>query len=114
MKHWRFLPPIIFHSKVLTQQKFGFILFGNRKDEKLLDWLTCYGIILGVAKGLAYLHEESHIRIIHRDIKPSNILLDDELNPVIADFGLAILVSNDDATFINTRVARTIRFGNYT
>ncbi|MCO5593100.1 hypothetical protein L7F22_047106 [Adiantum nelumboides] len=71
-----------------------------------LDWSTRYGIIFGMAKGLAYLHEESHIRIIHRDIKASNILLDDQLNPIIADFGLARLVK-ENATQINTAVAGT-------
>ncbi|KAI5070532.1 hypothetical protein GOP47_0014875 [Adiantum capillus-veneris] len=62
-----------------------------------------------MAKGLAYLHEESHTQIIHRDIKPSNILLDDQLNPVIPDFGLARLVK-DDATHVNTGVAGTIGY----
>ncbi|MCO5562699.1 hypothetical protein L7F22_016329 [Adiantum nelumboides] len=82
-------------------------LFLSATGNRILNWSTRYGVILGMAKGLAYLHEESHTRIIHRDIKPSNVLLDDELNPIIADFGLARLV-RDNATHVNTGVAGTM------
>ncbi|CAN1263273.1 Probable LRR receptor-like serine/threonine-protein kinase At1g56130 [Linum perenne] len=74
-----------------------------------LDWPTRYDICLGIARGLAYLHEESRLRIVHRDVKASNILLDSELVPKISDFGLAKLY-DDKKTHISTRVAGTIGY----
>ncbi|EEC78865.1 hypothetical protein OsI_19220 [Oryza sativa Indica Group] len=56
-----------------------------------LDWVMRFEIILGIARGLTYLHEESSVRIVHRDIKASNVLLDTNLIPKISDFGLAKL-----------------------
>ncbi|XP_062012440.1 probable LRR receptor-like serine/threonine-protein kinase At1g56130 isoform X2 [Rosa rugosa] len=80
-------------------------LFGT--NDLHLDWLTRFNIMLGTARGLAYLHEESSPRIVHRDVKASNILLDAELCPKISDFGLAKLY-DDDKTHISTRVAGTM------
>ncbi|KAL7130612.1 hypothetical protein ABFS83_13G146000 [Erythranthe nasuta] len=83
-------------------------LFGRIKSPRL-DWPTRFDICLGVARGLAYLHEESRLRIVHRDVKASNILLDSKFNPKISDFGLAKLYDDRD-THISTRVAGTIGY----
>jgi serine/threonine protein kinase len=62
-----------------------------------------------MARGLAYLHQEFHVCIIHRDIKSSNVLLDDDFQPKIADFGLARLLP-DDHSHLSTKFAGTLSF----
>uniref|UniRef100_A0A0E0L0B0 non-specific serine/threonine protein kinase n=1 Tax=Oryza punctata TaxID=4537 RepID=A0A0E0L0B0_ORYPU len=74
-----------------------------------LDWPTRFEIILGIARGLTYLHEESSVRIVHRDIKASNVLLDADLNPKISDFGLAKLY-DEKKTHISTAIAGTFGY----
>ncbi|KAI5657045.1 hypothetical protein M9H77_25838 [Catharanthus roseus] len=71
-----------------------------------LQWSKRSDICMGIARGLAYLHEELVPRIVHRDIKASNILLDKDFRPKIGDFGLAKLFP-DDITHISTKIAGT-------
>ncbi|KAG9157524.1 hypothetical protein Leryth_010359 [Lithospermum erythrorhizon] len=74
-----------------------------------LDWPTRYKICMGIARGLAFLHEEAKLKVVHRDIKATNVLLDEDLNPKISDFGLARL-NEGDQTHISTRIAGTLGY----
>ncbi|KAK3405511.1 hypothetical protein EUGRSUZ_K01724 [Eucalyptus grandis] len=79
---------------------------GPKEFQLKLDWWTRHKICVGIARGLAYLHEESRLKIVHRDIKATNVLLDKDLNPKISDFGLAKL-DEEDKTHISTKIAGT-------
>ncbi|XWS29309.1 hypothetical protein CRYUN_Cryun24cG0017900 [Craigia yunnanensis] len=79
------------------------------KDRPVIDFSTRLRIALGSAKGLAYLHEDCHPRIIHRDIKAANILLDNNFEAMVAGFGLAKL-SSDNYTHVSTRVMGTFGY----
>lgn len=84
-------------------------MFGPQNYQLQFDWPMRLKICIGVAKGLAFLHEESRFRIIHRDIKATNVLLDQDLNPKISDFGLARL-DEEEKTHISTKVAGTVGY----
>ncbi|KAK1421481.1 hypothetical protein QVD17_23840 [Tagetes erecta] len=82
-------------------------LYGEKRGS--LTWRQRFDIIFGVARGLAYLHEQYHVTIVHRDIKSSNILLDNDFQPKISDFGLVRLLP-EDKTHISTKVAGSFGF----
>ena len=86
-------------------QLFHFGITGDRRGT--LNWRQRFNIIVGMARGLAYLHQEFHVCIIHRDIKSSNVLLDDDFQPKIADFGLARFLP-DDHSHLSTKFAGTL------
>ncbi|XVF11707.1 hypothetical protein REPUB_Repub08aG0050900 [Reevesia pubescens] len=74
-----------------------------RKNQELaLGWQIRKKIILDIAKGLAYLHEECNQKIVHLDIKPQNILLDENFNAKVSDFGLSKLIGRDQSQVITT------------
>jgi hypothetical protein len=80
------------------------------KDNILLKWRQRFNIALGVAKGLAYLHHECLEWVIHCDVKPENILLDQNLEPKIADFGLAKLLNRGGSNQNVSKVRGTIGY----
>ncbi|XP_074570598.1 receptor-like serine/threonine-protein kinase SD1-8 [Curcuma longa] len=93
---YEYMPNGSLYSLLFAKNKYG-----------ILDWKKRYNIILGIARGLLYLHHDSRFRIIHRDLKASNILLDKDMNPKISDFGMAKVFGGDELAGRTKRVIGT-------
>ncbi|GKB56410.1 putative S-locus glycoprotein domain-containing protein [Tanacetum coccineum] len=82
------------------------LLFDENRSS-MLNWPQRFHIINGMARGILYLHQDSRLQIIHRDLKAGNILLDDDMNPKISDFGLARKFVGSDSTAKTKKVVGT-------
>jgi serine/threonine protein kinase len=101
-------PHRILVSEFVQNGSLDKMLFGGGgSSHVLLEWKQRFNIALGVAKGLAYLHHECSEWVIHCDMKPENILLDENLEPKIADFGLAKLLSRGGSNMGVSRIRGT-------
>ena len=79
----------------------------DQTKSRLLDWCMCSNIIGCIARGLLYLHEDSRLRIIYRDLKASNILLDNNMNPKISNFGPTKTFGGDQTEANTNRIVGT-------
>ncbi|KAG8635295.1 hypothetical protein MANES_16G018200v8 [Manihot esculenta] len=90
----------------LSNGSLDLFLFDTTRSS-FLNWSKRYKIIVGIARGILYLHQDSRWRIIHRDLKSSNILLDAEMKPKISDFGTARILEDDQIQHKTHRVVGT-------
>ncbi|KAH1078434.1 hypothetical protein GLYMA_19G181200v4 [Glycine max] len=86
-----------------------YTFLGSEQKRMEFSWETRRDVSIGVARGLAFLHEEHQPHIVHRDIKSSNVLLDPNFTPKVSDFGLAKLL-RDEKSHVTTHVAGTLGY----
>ena len=79
----------------------------DENQSSSLNWSKRRVIAEGIAQGLLYVHKHSRLRVVHRDLKASNILLDQDMNPKISDFGLARIFGSNDTEGNTKRVVGT-------
>ena len=94
------------NPKLVANRSF-YVLCSDKNRKSLLDWRKRFQIIIGIARGVLYLHQDSRLKIIHRDLKASNVLLDGSMNPKISDFGMARMFGNDQIEANTNRVVGT-------
>ncbi|XP_048320087.2 G-type lectin S-receptor-like serine/threonine-protein kinase At4g27290 isoform X2 [Ziziphus jujuba] len=90
----------------MPNESLDHFIFDNKRST-ILCWEKRFNIVLGIARGLLYLHRDSKLQIIHMDLKAGNILLDKNLNPKISDFGLARIFGGDENEARTRRVVGT-------
>ncbi|XP_057997569.1 G-type lectin S-receptor-like serine/threonine-protein kinase SD1-1 [Hevea brasiliensis] len=90
----------------MSNKSLDYFIFDHQR-RALLRWEKRFDIVLGIARGLLYRHQDSKLKIIHRDLKTSNVLLNSDLNPKISDFGLARILGGDNKKATTQRIVGT-------